>query len=149
MRAAMTVLLLLVFCNPFGVALADSTSAPTDTRLEDVLTEWDWTHEVKAGRIALESQTLTFCAGGRVREQIGDDTGIHDSYGSWKLERSSDGYVLTLSGEQLHYRGRFPLTYSEKERAFYLHAGPGDITWRYYAVRRSAPDPCRSADNDN
>ena len=123
------------------------TAPSTGSQLEDVITEWEWVHESNTGppkhTIALESQTLTFCAGGRVREGIGDDTpGIHDSWGSWSLERSADGYVLTLSGEYLRYHGAFPVTRYEKEKAFYLHYGPGDIVWRYDAVRGVTPSPC-------
>jgi hypothetical protein len=122
---------------------------PTDpsmgSRLEDVITEWDWEFGSNVGprqhTIALESQTLTFCAGGRVRERIGDDTGGGESWGSWSLERSADGYVLRRSGE-LRYHGSFPVTYYEKEKAFYLHYGPGDILWRFDAVRGQTPSPC-------
>src|ERR1051326_7820387 len=112
MNAVMACLLLLTLCSPPRITEANATATPADTRLEDVITEWDWAHEVRLGKVnGIESQTLTFCAGGRVRERIGDDTGIHDSYGTWALEHTPDGYVLTLSGEQLHYRGRYPTTY--------------------------------------
>ncbi|HKC62074.1 MAG TPA: hypothetical protein VKB86_00445 [Pyrinomonadaceae bacterium] len=148
MSALVACLLLLTLSSPLNAATVNpEATPPAGTRLEDVITEWDWAQEVRLGKIAIESQTLTFCAGGRVRERIADDTGIHDSYGTWTLENTKDGYVLTLSGEQLHYRGRFPLTYSEKERAFYLHVGSGDRTWRYNAVRKGGPDQCAAPDD--
>lgn len=142
----MTYLLLLFLCSPLGMAQSKSQNKSTDIELKDVLTEGEWVHPVKLGnKFVIESEAFTFCAGRRVRQQIIDDTGIHTSWGEWSLEKSDDGHVLVLSGDQLLYRGRFPITYSEKERAFYLHVGSGDRTWRYEGQRGETPSPCTSS----
>ena len=140
MNAMVTYLLLLVLWTPFGMALSNSQNTSKDTELKDVLTEGEWVQTVKLGnKFVIETQAFTFCAGGRVREENVDDTGIHISWGEWALEKSDGGFVLVFSGDLLRYRGRFPITYSEKERAFYLHVGSGDRTWRYEGQRGETP----------
>lgn len=147
MKTVMMCLLFLALGGPPD-AVPDKPAIPSlDVQLEDVLTEWDWKHEVRLGRVAIESRVFKFCAGGRVHEQIWDDTGRHDYEGTWALERITDGYLLTLAGEHLRDRGRFVTTYSESEKALYLRIESGNMALKFQAKRGSRPSPCATSDD--
>ena len=138
----MTCLLFLLLCSPPSVAPANPVTASLDTQLEVVLTEGQWVYDVRLGRVAIESRTLTFCGEGRVHERIMDDTGVHDSSGAWALERSADGDILVISGEKLRDRGRFAITDSQNEKAIYLRFESGGRTLRFQGQRGGSPSPC-------
>jgi hypothetical protein len=126
----------------FGVVPNALSFVSGSGQLEDVLKEGAWVHETRLSeRNVVESWTLTFCDRGRVGERISDDTGMYDSYGTWTLEHTHDGDILTLSGEHLHYRGHFPITYSEKAKAFHLR-WTGETTMRFRAVKANDGAPC-------
>ncbi len=124
MITSTTYILLLVLPGALGTVPANPQSGSDSVKLADILTKGSWAHVVPLGPIVIETCTLTFRADGHVREEIGDDTGLHYSYGIWALERTDDGDVLRLSDE-LRYHGRFSIKYLEKEKAFDLRIGSG------------------------
>lgn len=136
----------MALSGAFGVTSGSLPFVSGGGRLEDVLKEGAWVHEARLGPIVVESWTLTFCDKGRVCERIGDDTGTYDCDGTWTLERTDDGDLLILTGEYLRYRGRFRITYSEKERTFDLHTGTGDGILRFRSVKAGDGAPCTASD---
>ena len=143
MITSIAYVLLLVFLGALGAAPAKPQSG-SDVNLADVLIKGSWYFETSAGppnhRIALEGRTLTFCACGHVRETIADDTGRHDGYGTWAVERTDHGDVLILTGG-LRYHGRFAIKYLEKEKAIDLWIGSAEELMRFKNVKTER-DPC-------
>ena len=146
MITSMAYILLLALSGALGTVPAKPQSGSDGVKLADILTKGSWGHVTSVGppnhSIALESRTLTFCACGHFRETIGDDTGSHDNYGKWALERTDHGDVLVLAGE-LHYRGRFSIKYLEKEQAIDLWFDAPERALRFQSVK-TYDDPCTS-----
>jgi len=147
MITSMAYILLLVLPGALGTVSAKPQSGSAGAKFADILTKGSWAHVTRVGppnhSIALESSTLTFCACGHVRETIGDDTGIHESYGNWALEPTDHGDVLILAGE-LRYRGRFSIKYLEKEQAIDLWFDAPERALRWQSVK-TYDDPCTSS----
>jgi hypothetical protein len=70
---------ILLLALPGALDTANPAAGSEGVKLADVLTKGSWECDANAGTpdhpIALESRTLTFCADGRVRERIINDTG--------------------------------------------------------------------------
>lgn len=143
MTTRLIALIILMFIS---VMVTFARSNRVQDKVEELLTTNDWRHEVRQGRIAIESRVLTFCVDGRLRERIFDDTGTHDSYGTWRVEHKDDVEVLVLAGESLRNRGRFALSHSRKELTIDLRMESGGGTTRFRGERRS-PDTKCSAPN--
>jgi len=97
------------------------------SRVRKVLVRDAWVHNVRLGRIAVETCVLVFQETGEMSERIFDDTGIHDTAGTWKLEESDGKVILVLTGEHLRNKGRFALTQDAKE----LRLGEGETALRF------------------
>jgi hypothetical protein len=141
----MACILLLVLPGALAAVPANPQAGSDSIKLADVLTKGSWEYKNNAGTptrpIALEGITLTFCAGGRVRETITDDTGLGELYGKWALEHTDDGDVLILSGKYLRDHGRFSIKYLEKEKAIDLSIGSPQWTLRFQSVK-TGDEPC-------
>jgi hypothetical protein len=144
----MTCILILILTGVLGTVPADPPAGSEGVKLEDILTNGSWKYENNAGTpdhpIAPDSITLTFCADGRLRQRIVNDTGLYDEYGKWKLEHMDAGDVLILSYEPLvwprYSGGRITIKYFEKEKAFDMLFG--SYTLRFKSVKRYIPDWC-------
>ncbi|HEX3145600.1 MAG TPA: hypothetical protein VHQ64_16625, partial [Pyrinomonadaceae bacterium] len=137
-------ILLLALPAAFGALPANPQSGSDGITLAEALTKGSWEHLTNVGppnhRIALESFTLTFCGCGHVRETIADDTGPHETYGSWSLEHTEHGDVLILPAG-LRYHGRFSIKYLEKEQAIELSIGAPEQALRLQSAKTKG-DPC-------
>lgn len=79
------------------------------SHIRELLLRDAWVHNVRQGRIAIESIVLMFREKDEVNERIYDDTGGHDASGTWQLEESGGKIILVLTGNNLRNRGRFAL----------------------------------------
>lgn len=116
------------------------------SELRALLVKGSWAYEVKLGRVAVERRVLTFCEDGRVRERIVDDTGVHDSAGTWRLDETGDTAVLLLSGDGLRERGRFTIRHLSREHAIELRFEGDERYARVYRSARGAGAPCPAPD---
>ena len=145
MITSIAYILVLALPGAFGAVPANPQSQSDGVKLAEILTKGSWEYLTNAGTpdhpIALESITLTFCADGRLRQRIGNDTGVYDEYGKWKLERTANGDLLILSYEPLVWPryggGRIRINYFEKEKAFDMLFGSG--TLRFQSVTEHEP----------
>lgn len=131
-RIAILVTLLLLAAEVTIEAL--SMISQTDravSQLREVLLQDVWAHDVRAGRVAIETRVLVFRETGEVSERIYDDTGIHEAAGKWQLEESGDSVIIVLAGERLRDKGRFTLRLDAKGEAIELREVEGKRALRF------------------
>ncbi len=101
------------------------------SELGELLLQDVWAHDVRIGRIAVESRVLVFREGGDVSERIYDDTGVHDASGTWALEQSTDHILLVLKGDSLRDRGRFRIARAAGDDSIELRNLEGERVLRF------------------
>lgn len=122
-------LLLAVDVSIEALPMTDQTDDAV-AQVRKVLLRDAWVHDVRVGRIAIESYVLVFQETGEMSERILDDTGIHDTKGTWKLEESDGKVILVLTGE-LRNKGRFVLTRDVKGDAIELRLVESETALRF------------------
>lgn len=134
MYALRTLTALLIVMIASDTLEATQHRASTDRRtseLGEVLLQDAWAHDVRIGRVAVESRVLVFRDGGEVSERIYDDTGVHDASGTWTLEQSDGSIVLVLKGDHLRDRGRFTIARAANNDAIELRSIEGERVLRF------------------
>ena len=88
--------------------------------LREVLLKHAWAHEVRIGIVAIETRVLIFRETGEVSERIYDDTGVHETTGSWQLKEADGADILVLTGEGLRDKGQFSVKRDPQDKAIEL-----------------------------
>ena len=118
-----------------------SKSTQEQSGLRNILCRDAWTNGVNLGPIAIEQRTLVFYDDGTIRQQIADDTGLHDLQGKWLLEQAADQTSLMLEGRNLLIKGRYVIVYDAKKDVIELRyddAHPALIFERLKGFQRTA-----------
>lgn len=125
--------LLIVLVAGATIDATENSAAPdrSASELHELLLQDAWAHDVRIGRVAVESRVLVFRDGGEVFERIFDDTGVHDFAGTWTLEPSTDSIVLVLAGDHLRDRGRFTIARAANGDAIELRSLEGERVLRF------------------
>lgn len=131
LKSIATLVLLLIASNsgasPRVVADIDRNAA----ELLEVMLQDAWAHDIRIGRVAIETRVLVFRKDGEVVERIFDDTGVHDAAGTWALEKANGAVILDLTGEHLRDRGRFEVSRLANEDAIELRVLAGQRVLRF------------------
>lgn len=154
LTAAIAVFSAAICGFPAFVLLQDGPrDAKVRANLRDVLCRDAWSSATQFGPkdhpITVESRILVFYDDLTVLQQIVDDTGIHDSRGTWSLESGPDGIVIVFKGEHfLVLRGQCAVFYDEKADVMEFRYRDKDRGWypvyRFERLKRWRP-PATSA----
>lgn len=130
-KSLATIVLVLIASHSLATAQNIADIDRNTAELLEVMLQDAWAHDVRIGRVAVESRVLVFRDDGEVSERIFDDTGAHDAAGTWALEKSNGSVILVLTGEHLRDRGRFAVTRILDEDAIELRSLVGERVLRF------------------